>query len=146
MYHGTIFSIKYRKKLRKRLVNYIYNLLIKINYPPELMAFIIKAHHFTFPLTTYFIYLFAPLYVTYIVYAILLIFMIIYVYLNGCFVSHLEYKLDNKNFINITDPILALFDYPINKDNQYLATLYATNIYFILAVIILYIRINNQKN
>ncbi len=140
------FDITYRKKLRAKLVNTIYDRLIKTNYPPKLMAFMIKAHHFTFPLATYFIYLFAPLYLTYFVYAFLLVFLVLYMYLKGCFISHLEYKLYNKDFINIADPILALFDYPINKDNQYLATLYATNIYFILAFLILYIRIINQKN
>ena len=137
------FDITYRKNLRKNLVNMIYNQLIKTNYPPHIMAFVIKAHHFSFPLATYFIFLFAPLYLIYIVYAVILIFFILYIYLQGCFISHLEYKLHNKDFINIADPILALFDYPINKDNQYLATLYATIIYITSAIIIVYMRTNN---
>ena len=134
------FDITYRKNLRKKLVNTIYDRLIKTNTPPEMMAFIIKSHHFTFPLATFPIFIFGPLYLTYIVCAILFMFLILYIYLNGCFISHLEYKLHNKDFINIADPILVILNYPINKENQYLATLYATITYFIIIFFILYMR------
>jgi hypothetical protein len=134
------FDITYRTNLRKKLVNMIYNQLIKTGYPHDILALTLKAHHLTTPFTTIIIYLFAPLYLSYIVCGILLLFLILYVYLHGCFISHLEYKLHSKDFINIADPILMLFNYPINKENQYLATLYATISYFIIVFFILYIR------
>lgn len=138
------FDPDYRKNLRRRIVNYLYDNLMKTKLPPDIMAFMIKAHHFTFPLATYFLFMFAPLTITYVVYAILFVFFVLYVYLKGCFVSHLEYKLNNKDFINIADPILILFNYPINKETQYLATFYATIAYFAGAFAILHIRVNNQ--
>jgi hypothetical protein len=134
------FDITYRKNLRKELVNMIYNQLIKTGYPPNILAFIIKAYHLTIPFITIVIYLFAPLQLSYILCGVLFIFLILYIYLQGCFISHLEYKLHNKDFINIADPMLVLFNYPINKENQYLATLYATIIYFIIVFFILYMR------
>ena len=52
-----------------------------------------------------FIYVFAPLSLTYVVFCILFGFMFLYIYLQGCFITHLEYKLNKKNFINIIDLI-----------------------------------------
>lgn len=140
------FDINYRKNLRKRLVDYIYNYLKNTRFPPDVMAFMIKAHHFTFPLATYFIFLYAPLILVYMVFFTEFIFAILYVYLHGCFISHLEYKLHKKKFINISDPILLLFNYPINKENQFNATLYAVIVYFISVIFILLIRNNYSKN
>ena len=69
------FDITYRKTLRKRLVNSIYDRLIKTKFTPEMLAFMIKSHHFTFPLATFFIYLYAPLQLIYIVLFIQFIFL-----------------------------------------------------------------------
>jgi len=139
------FDITYRKTLRKRLVNTIYDRLIKTNYPPEIMAFMIKAHHFTFPLPTYFIYLFAPLQLIYIVLFIQFIFLGLFIYLYGCFVTHLEYKLNKKKFINIIDPYLMYFDYPLNNDTRHFGTMCVVTVYFISILPILYFRHISQK-
>ena len=90
----------YRKGCRKCLVNSIYNFLIKTKYPKNYLAFMIKSWHYTFPYMTMFVFLFAPLWMGFILTLVLFIFTILYIYLKGCFVSHLEYKLCKKNFIN----------------------------------------------
>lgn len=140
------FDINYRKNLRKQIVDSLYNYLKSTRFPPDIMAFMIKAHHFTFPLATYFIFLYAPMFIVYTLFFIEFIFTILYIYLRGCFVSHLEYKLHKENFINISDPILLLFDYPINKENQFKATLYSVIVYFISVIFILLIRNIYSKN
>ena len=132
------FEPDYRKNLRRRIVNYLYDNLMKTKLPPDIMAFMIKAHHFTFPLATYFLFMFAPLTITYVVYAILFVFFVLYVYLKGCFVSHLEYKLNNKDFINIVDPYLIAMDYDITDNNRYTGTIIIGVIYFCITLPILF--------
>jgi len=100
----------------------------------------IKSLHFTFPFMTYFIYVFAPLSLTYVVFCILFGFMFLYIYLQGCFITHLEYKLNKKNFINIIDPYLIFFNYPLDKESRYWGTLMVVLAYFISVSPILYIR------
>jgi hypothetical protein len=134
------FDITYRKNIRKQLVNYLYERLKKTNFTPEMLAFMIKSHHFTFPLATFFIYLYAPLLLIYIVLFIQFIFIGLFIYLHGCFVTHLEYKLNKKKFINIIDPYLMYFDYPLNNDTRYFGTMCVVAVYFISIVPILYFR------
>ena len=140
------FDITYRKTLRKRLVNSIYDRLIKTKFTPEMLAFMIKSHHFTFPLATFFIYLYAPLQLIYIVLFIQFIFLGLFIYLHGCFVTHLEYKLNKKKFINIIDPYLMYFDYPLNNDTRHFGTMCVVTVYCISIAPILYFRHITQKN
>jgi hypothetical protein len=140
------FDTTYRKNIRKQFVNYLYERLKKTNFTPEMLAFMIKAFHFTFPFTTVYIYCFAPLIMTYVVFFILFLFLFLFIYLHGCFITHLEYKLHKKNFINIIDPYLMYFDYPLNSETRYLGTIGIVVGYFICITPILYFRHIYQKN
>jgi hypothetical protein len=106
----------------------------------------IKAWHFTFAYMTIFVFLFAPLWMGAILSFILLTFLGLYIYLKGCFISHLEYKLCKKDFINIVDPYLIAMDYDITDDNRYTGTIIIVIIYFCITLPILFYRINNLKN
>ncbi len=137
---NKLLNIEYRKGIRRNIVEYIYNILIKTKYSKKILAFMIKSLHFTFPFMTYFIYVFAPLAFTYVIFIILFGFMFLYIYLQGCFITHLEYKLNKKNFINIIDPYLIFFNYPLDKESRYWGTLMVVLAYFISVSPILYIR------
>ena len=55
------FDIEYRKKCRKKLVEYLYELLIRTNIPHPILAFVIKACHFLISYITILLVIFAPL-------------------------------------------------------------------------------------
>ena len=90
---------------------------------------------------TIFVFLFAPLWMGFILTFVLFMFTILYIYFKGCFVSNLEYKLYKKNFINIIDPYLITMNYPINNETRYTGTLIVVLMYFCVVISILYNRI-----
>lgn len=136
----TYFDMEYRKKCRKQLVNYLYNKIIDTSYPPNISAFVMKAIHFMIPYIVYMICLFAPLWLGIVALVVSLLFWCLFTYLNGCFLSNIEYKLDSDRFINIIDPYLVMFGYPMNDENRYSGTIYLVYLYFAILFSILYIR------
>ena len=136
----TYFDMEYRKKCRKQLVNYLYNKIIDTSYPPNISAFVMKAIHFMIPYIVYMICLFAPLWLGIVALVVSLLFWCLFTYLNGCFLSNIEYKLDSDRFINIIDPYLVMFGYPMNDENRYSGTIYLVYLYFAIVFSILYIR------
>ena len=137
---NTLFDIEYRKKYRKQLVNYLYDKILDTSYPPNISAFVVKAIHFMIPYIVYIICLFAPLWLGIVALVVSLLFWGLFLYLNGCFLSNIEYKLDSGRFINIIDPYLVMFGYPINDENRYSGTIYLVYLYFAIVFSILYIR------
>jgi hypothetical protein len=147
---NTLFDMEYRKKYRKQLVNYLYDKILDTSYPPNISAFVVKAIHFMIPYIVYIICLFAPLWLGIValvvsllfwgLFIVSLLFWGLFIYLNGCFLSNIEYKLDSERFINIIDPYLVMFGYPINDENRYSGTIYLVYLYFAIVFSILYIR------
>jgi len=133
-------SLENRKYQRKCLVEFIFKYFNNINYPNKILAFIIKSIHFTFPFFFIFIFLSASLHYCILYYCVMLFFLLLYIYLNGCFVTHLEYKLYSKHFINIIDPYLALVGYPFNKHTRFYGSFVVAFIYFFIVSIIIYWR------
>lgn len=138
------FEDTYRRKCRKELANYFYKKINditgteKYNY---IWAFVIKSIHFTFAVLAYFIYLFMPLCLGLIILLWSLFVWCLFLYLKGCFVSNVEYKLDSNNFINVIDPYLAIFGYPINEETRYIGTIHLAMLYFSTSFAILYFRL-----
>jgi len=137
---NTLFDMEYRKKYRKQLVNYLYDKILDTSYPPNISAFVVKAIHFMIPYIVYIICLLAPLWLGIVALVVSLLFWGLFTYLNGCFLSNIEYKLDSDRFINIIDPYLVMFGYPINDENRYNGTIYLVYLYFSIIFSILYIR------
>lgn len=131
---------EYRKNCRKVLVQFCYDILQKANLPDNITAFTIKALHLVFPFVAFVVFLFAPFKLTMVLLPMLLFFIALFVYLKGCFVSHLEYKLCPTDFINIMDPYLAVLGWPINDENRHTITYILMCIYFIFVVSIIYYR------
>ena len=69
------------------------------------------------------------------------LFIILYIYLKGCFISHLEYKLYKKKFINIVDPYLILLNDDITNENRYKGTLIIALLFMCFVLSILFYRI-----
>jgi hypothetical protein len=138
---NTFFNMEYRKKYRKQIVTYLYEKIIDTAYPPNIAAFVIKTFHFVIPYIVYIICLFAPIWLGIFALVISLLFWGLFLYLNGCFLSNLEYKLDSERFINIIDPYLVMFGYPMNDENRYNGTSYLVYLYFAIVFSILYIRL-----
>jgi len=135
-------SLENRKKQRRTIVNYIYYILNKSSCSNKLWAFMIKSWHFTFPWYL-FVFIFIPgkFNSCLFCYCFLAFFVLLYIYLHGCFITHLEYKLYSKNFINIVDPyLIILFNQPCNNITRFYGTFVIAIIYFIVVTIILYYR------
>jgi len=136
------FDIEYRKKCRKRLVEYLYDLLIRTNIPHPILAFVLKSCHFLISYIIALLVIFAPLPIGIIFTGLSLVTFGLFFYFKGCFVSQLEYKLNGKDFINIVDPYLAIVGWDITDENRYTITMYVVYLYFAILFSILYWRMN----
>ncbi len=134
------FDVECRKKYRKQLVNWLYEILKRTNYPSDILAFVIKAWHFVAPYLCMLIFIFAPIHLAVMLIPLLILYMMMFFYLKGCFVSHLEYKLCPSNAINIMDPYLVLVGWPINDENRHYITHVLIFVYFLFVLPILYVR------
>ena len=136
------FEDSYRRNCRKDLANYFYQ---NINDPTgqynHIWAFVIKSIHFTVPIYACLIYLCGPIWLGLITLALSICSWCLFMYLKGCFVSNVEYKLNSDNFINIIDPYLVICGYPITEETRYNGTQYIVLIHFIIAFAILYFRL-----
>lgn len=136
------FEDSYRRNCRKDLANYFYQ---NINDPTgqynHIWAFVIKSFHFTVPIYACLIYLCGPLWLGLFTLILSICSWCLFMYLKGCFVSNVEYKLNSDNFINIIDPYLVMCGYPITEDTRYNGTQYIVLIHFIIAFAILYFRL-----
>jgi hypothetical protein len=137
------FDIEYRKKCRKKLVDSIYGYLTtNTKVPHRIWAFVIKSCHFLISYVIVLLTLFAPLPIGFIMTGLSIITFGLFFYFKGCFVSQLEYKLHDKDFINIVDPYLTVVGWDINDENRYTITMYVVYLYFAILFSILYWRMN----
>jgi hypothetical protein len=145
-FEDMYFEDTYRRNCRKMLADFFYQ---KINNIPgpynHIWAFVIKSIHFTGGFMAGFIYLFGPMWLSLITLVVSLFFWGLFLYLNGCFVSNVEYKLDSTNFINVIDPYLVIFGYPINEETRYSGTLHLVVFYFSAAFTVLYLRLKMRN-
>ena len=140
-----MFSLENRKLQRSQFVNFIIKILNKTNISNKVWAFMIKAWHFTFPWYL-FIFVFIPGNYNFCLYnyIFLIFFLLLFLYFNGCFISHLEYKLYNKKYVNIIDPYLALFNLPFNKKTRFYGIFAVAFAYFLVVSIVLYFRFSKK--
>jgi len=134
----SYFEDSYRISCRKELANFFYQIIN--GQHNHIWAFVIKANHFTFPSYGILIYLCCPLWMCLTTLVLSLFTWAGFIYLKGCFISSVEYKLDSDNFINIIDPFLVICGYPITDDTRYTFTQYIASVHFIIVFAILYFR------
>jgi hypothetical protein len=140
----SIFDIKYRKKLRNRLVNELTTLLKELPIPNNIISFVIKSTHFHIPMYFFIGFILLPKTLAVLSLVPLIICLILFLYFDGCFLTMIEQNLYNKsnkeNDINIIDPFISLFGSEIDKKTQYNYTLAICITYFIVVTLVLYTR------
>lgn len=137
----SFFSKSTRKQFRKKIVTFLYD-LIKISKVNEnVISYVIKSWHFVFPYMSFLIYMCAPLAIGSILLIILLLFWGLFLYLEGCFLSYLEFKLHKESYVNVMDPYLLLSGLELTNENRYNMTIIIVNFYFFISFLIFYIRL-----
>ena len=137
-----IFDIEYRKQRRKDIVNYLYgkyNQYKSDKYSDELVGFCIKAAHFIHPFTCMLLIVCAPFYISLATYAFVIGVFLMFIYLNGCFLTSLEYKINGQD-ITIADPIIMLCNDTINYENRQTYTIYTILLYILIATLVVVYR------
>ena len=131
--------IPYRKLLRNKMVTGMLNYMRGSGLPDKLNGFLLKSLHFHIP--WYFLLLFILLPLDMAIYALipLLISLGFFLYLRGCFLTIVEYKLCHDD-TNIIDPYIIACDEEINNESRYRYTLGVASIYFIIVALILTVR------
>ena len=127
------------KMVRKILVNDCINNLRKTGLPDETLGFLLKSLHFHTPWYHMIYFMFLPKPYALLAMIPLLIAFVLFMYLEGCFLTIVEYKLC-KNDLNIIDPYILLCGDEINSTTRYWYTMGVASIYFIFAFTILYAR------
>ena len=137
----SFFSKSTRKQFRKKIVTFLYD-LIKISKVNEnVVSYVIKSWHFVFPYMSFLIYMSAPIVLGYTLLIILLLFWGLFLYLEGCFLSYLEFKLNKESYVNVMDPYLLLGGCELTNENRYNMTILIVNFYFLISFLIVYIRL-----
>ena len=134
------------KKLRTHIVNQLFNWLDAIRIPNHILAFMIKSGHLHFPIYSLIFFILLPLPLAFLQLFISIVSLSLYIYFDGCILTILEYKLNNnKDDIHIIDGLLYLLEYDITNDNRINVTLIVAGYYFIIVMLILWIRYNIYK-
>lgn len=128
--------IPYRKVLRKKLVEGMLNYMRGSGLPDKLNGFLLKSLHFHIP--WYFLLLFLLLPIDLALYSLipLLVSLGFFLYLRGCFLTIVEYKLCQDD-TNIIDPYIILCKEEINDKTRYRYTLGVAALYFSIVALIL---------
>lgn len=128
-----IFSKEFRRTKRKELTILILDHINHFNMPHHVIEFVIKSFHFQHIFLSYFSLFFLPTNLFIFVFFLSLILFFLFIYLDGCVLSNVEYKLskNKQKFINIIDPILYVLGKDINTNNRYFYTLFFAISYFV---------------
>ena len=125
----TYFSIDGRNAQRKWLVNYLYDALkSKSDVTNKMLSFTIKCVHFIIPFIIVPLAIVSPIWVLYGLLIFCVFTKILFWYLNGCFLSNLEYKLNKDIDINVVDPVVTAVGDKISKKSRVEVTIKATNL------------------
>tara|TARA_Y100000768_G_scaffold388516_1_gene384896 strand:+ start:968 stop:1414 length:447 start_codon:yes stop_codon:yes gene_type:complete len=137
-----IFSSEYRNGLKKRLVNYLYDYYLSIKndkYSDDLVAFTIKCFHMIHPVNCLLFIFMGSKVLAISTFISVLFVLLMFIYLNGCFLSSLEYKI-NKQDITIADPIIMLCNDEITPKNRIFYSIFTISLYIFLAFLIILYR------
>lgn len=127
------------KIIRTRLVDGMLCNMRSTGLPDKLSGFLLKSLHFHTPWYFLILFLLLPIKFATIALIPLLASLALFLYLRGCFLSIVEYKLSHDD-TNIIDPYIAFCDQEINDENRYKYTLGVSGLYFIVVGIILTVR------
>ena len=133
---------QYRKNIRKSIVAYLYSLYETYKsdkYSDDLIMFIIRSWHINCPLNCLGIILTFPYFFAMFTYISLGCTLMLYLFLDGCFLTGVEIKIGKKD-VNVADPIIMFFGDDINFDNRIRYSIYAIIFFLISTTAIMYYR------
>ena len=131
---------------RKRVKNYIVDTLLSLyhkykdnRYSDDLVVFFVKSCHMHHPINCMLMMWLGPYWFAMMTYYTILAVLVMFIYLKGCFLSSLEYKM-NKLDITIADPLIMLFGDDITPENRVTYSITTIVIYLIFATALLLYR------
>ena len=132
----------HRKQLRDKLVTSLINYIRGSGLPDKISGFLLKSLHFHIP--WYFLILFILLPFDLACYSLipLLISLSLFLYLRGCFLTIVEFKLGQDD-TNIIDPYIVFCKDEVNEETRYRYTLGVAAMYFSIVALILITRYKN---
>ena len=139
----TGLDLGFRKKIRRRLINIYLYLLSFIKLPPNMLGLFIKIAHFNTPLSVFGMMLICPRIIAYLLTTVIWWVVMIFFYFNGCFLSVVEYKLDNQD-ITMMDPLIYMCGDKVNKQTRNTYSLYIGTYYVFILMCILKLRFDPQ--
>ena len=122
---------------------YLIQIINKINIPNNIKLFIIRSQHFHTPFYILLIVCFIRVENTIYVIAPLIMSFILYMCLDGCFITKLEKSLITHEVenINIIDPYIHFMGYEVNSYHRKMVTMGTVIIYFIIICLIYLVRL-----
>ena len=137
-----IFSKEYRRAVKQKLVNKLYEIYQNRRdprYSDDLQVFVMKSLHMHHPINCMLIMWLGPKWAAMMTYWTIIWVLVMFVYMYGCFLSSLEYKI-NKLDITIADPVIMLFGGDITPANRVGYSITTIVIYLIFATTLLLCR------
>jgi len=124
------------KKYKKTIVNFIINLLRKLNLPDYFLAKCIRTFHFVAPyyLMNFMYYSKSVITIIFILFLPIFIFFMFIIF-DGCLLASIEYEIDKKNFSCI-DPYLYFFNIEITNENRKFYSIISNIQIFIVIILI----------
>lgn len=129
-----------RKRQREKLAEWIIKLVRSTGIPDQVAAFVVKALHYTLPYYLSMSSMFLPLFMTRFLLFMPIVFILLFVYMHGCVISVVEYRLNKNDPVNVIDPILCALGMDINNENRYDMTLFANCLFFFFMLVVYFIR------
>ena len=134
-----------RKEIRNKIVDGLLNHIRKTwNMPDEVAGFVLKSIHFTTPIAFFIMFCSLPFKFAVLAIFPLLIAFIMFVTLNGCFLTIIEYKLWKQD-INMIDPLIYICRDSPTPENRHTYTLRLTYVYTVVVLCILAMRYKLEK-
>ena len=139
----TGLDLGFRKKIRRRLINIYLYFLSFIKLPPNMLGLFIKIAHFNTPITVLGLMIICPRIVAYLLTTVIWWIVMIFFYFNGCFLSVVEYKLDNQD-ITMMDPVIYMCGDKVTKQTRNTYSLYIGICYVFTLMCIMKLRFDPQ--
>lgn len=127
------------KEKRNRIIEHFKNKWENGRFSRKSLGIMMRSFHISTPVCFFFITLFAPKKIVWIVIFLLVIILSMFFIFDGCILSMIENKICDDDF-TIADPFLELLEWDKTSKNRFNVTIIVGLLYYIVIGIIYYIR------
>ena len=127
------------KEKRNKIVEHFKNTWENGRFSKKSLGIMMRSFHISTPFCFFFITLFAPKNIVWIVLFLLVIILFMFFIFDGCILSMIENKICDDDF-TIADPFLELLKWEKTSKNRFNVTIIVGLIYYIAIGIIYYVR------